>query len=159
MAEEERPVSELLLELLENPSRELRADMVRRIIRAIVEAEIPEGMEELGAEIVSIWDELVDRIVTERLTLFITSDRCEALGLDAEVCRVIGRLRDAYKALLKGIIILDDAGRAYVRLKHGRCIAGLCAPRGSVVAIDAGDALVLYAIGEAEVASIKPLKE
>ena len=158
MVEEERPVSEELLGLLENPVQELHSDTIRRIIRAVVETEVPDGLEELGSEILSIWSSIVERIVDERLMQFIRGAGCRA-GLDADVCRLISRLREAYRALLQGMVLLDDAGRAYVRLKQAKRIAGLDVPQGAITAVDVGEALILYAIGEAELASIKPLKE
>ncbi len=158
MVEEERPVSEELLGLLENPTQELHPDTIRRVIRAVVEAEVPEGLEELGGEILSIWSSIVELVVYERLTRFVSGADCRT-GLDSDVCRLISRLREAYRALLQGMILLDDAGRAYVRLKQAKRIAGLDVPQGAVTAVDVGEALILYAVGEAEIASIKPLKE
>ncbi len=144
--------------MLENPTQELHVDLVKRVVRAVVDAEVPEGLEELGAEIISIWRDIVERAVRERLSRFVEGSECKT-GLDSEVCRLIQRLRDAYIALLQGMLLVDDAGRVYVKLRQSKVIAGMRVPRGAITAVDIGEALVLYAVGEAELASIKPLKE
>ena len=154
---EERGVSEMLLELLENPEREIPPDIPRRVLEALVDAELPEGLEELGKTVIGIWERLVNRLVVVRLRRFVEAESCPSIGIDARLCSFIRRLIQAYRAALLGVVIVDDAGRAYVRLRHDRVVDGLHVPRGGIVAVDLGDAILLHAIGEADLATVKPL--
>jgi len=154
---EERSVSETLLELLENPEREIPPEVPRRVLEALVNAELPRGLEELGKAIVGIWEKLVDRIAVVRLRHFIEGGGCPSAGIDSRLCSFLRRLLEAYRAVLLGIVIVDDAGRAYVRLRYDRVIDGLRVPRGGIVAVEVGEAILLHAVGEADLATVKPL--
>ncbi len=154
---EERSISEVLLELLENPDREIPPETPRRILEALVDSHIPEGLEELGRSVLSLWEKLAERIAVVRLRGFIEGGSCPSAGIDSKLCRFLRRLIEAYRAVLLGIVLVDDAGRAYVRLRYDRLVGGLRVPRGGIVAVDVGEAILLYAVGEADLATVKPL--
>ncbi|AEM38056.1 hypothetical protein Pyrfu_0184 [Pyrolobus fumarii 1A] len=160
MSEEARPVSEELLEMLEDPSREIRSDIVVRVVRGLTSTALPEGLEELAREMFQLWERIVELFVVERLTLFVRGERgvCSRVGMDSEVCTFVKRLVEGLRALLLGLVIVDDAGRVYVRLRISREINGRVLPRGAIISLDPGVALLLYAMGECELATIKPLK-
>ncbi len=146
----------MLLELLENPNAELSSEFIARLTRSIVETRVPEELEDVIRESLQLRESLVDLVVEERLGLMLRGV-CPP-GVDARICTFLSRLREAYRALLSGLLIVDDAGRAYVRFKVQREYDGMLVPRGAIMSMHAGEALVLYAMGDVELASIKPLK-
>ncbi len=142
--------------MLENPKAELSPELITRLTRSIVETQVPEGLEDLVKESLELRERLVNLVVEERLG-FMLRGNCPP-GVDARICTFLSRLREAYRALLSGLLIVDDAGRAYVRFRVQREYDGMMVPRGAMMSMHVGEALVLYAMGDVELASIKPLK-
>lgn len=155
--DESEPVSEFLVRLLENPRGELSPDDIRRVQEALASSAVPEGLEKLLEAMVEFWSRLVELAVHARIAEFTRGD-CKGVGVDVDVCLFVRRLIEAYKALLSGQVIIDEAGRIYVKLLKPREVRGRILPRGAVTSVELGLGLLLYAIGDVELASIKPLK-
>ncbi len=153
---EGEPISELLLRLLENPEREIRPDDLKRIQSALASSAVPEGLEQLLYAMIESWSRLADLIVYSRILRFMRSE-CKGGGVDIDICVFMRKLINAYKALLLGQVVVDETGRVYIRLRRAREVRGRLLPRGAVTSIEIGLGLLLYAMGDAELASIKPL--